>query len=365
MARKAKNTNAQVDFAEFFNALAAMEAEKGIPQQFIAEKIADAIVVASRKDYGGFDVVQCTIDPVNQIFTVVAHKEVVEEVENPYTQMSCEQAAKLDPTAPERGFIDLPLDPRKFGRVVAQNSRNNFRQGVRDAERDQTLSEFQSKTKEIVSALVQRVDPKTGNATLLIGRAEATLPKAEQVPDEVIHEGDHIKVFIVEVKDTERGPRVMISRTHSGLVKRLFETEVPEIFDGTVEIKSVSRQAGSRTKIAVASTGSDIDAVGACIGQHGVRVNKIVEELAGEKIDIVKYSDDPVVFISEALSPAKVLSVEIISEEPKACRVTVPDSQLSLAIGNKGQNVRLAARLTGWKIDIHPESGFYEEKTEE
>ncbi len=361
MARKVKNTNKEVDYAEFFNALAAMESEKGIPQEFIAQKVADAIIVASRKDYGGNDVVVCNIDPVNRIFSVVARKEVVKEVENPYTQMSEEEALKIDANAVEQGFVDIKLDPRKFGRVVAQNSRNNFRQGVRDAERGQTLAEFQSKTKEIVSALVQRIDPKTGNATLLIGRAEATLPKLEQVPEEVLHEGDHIKVYIVEVKETERGPRVMLSRTHSGLVKRLFESEVPEIFEGTVEIKAVSRQAGSRTKLAVYSQNSEIDPIGACIGPHGSRVNKIVEELAGEKIDIVKYSTDPVAFISEALSPAKVLSVEITDEEAKSCKVTVPDSQLSLAIGNKGQNVRLAARLTGWKIDIHPESGFYGE----
>ena len=364
MARKVKNVKKEADYTEFFDALAAMESEKGIPQQYIAEKVAEAIVVASRKDYGGNDVVQCTIDPVNRIFTVVARKEVVKEVENPFTQMSEEEALKIDANAVENGFVDIKLDPHKFGRVVAQNSRNNFRQGVRDAERGQTLAEFQSKTKEIVSALVQRVDPKTGNATLLIGRAEATLPKSEQVPDEVIHEGDHIKVYIVEVKDTERGPRVMLSRTHSGLVRRLFETEVPEIFEGTVEIKAVSRQAGSRTKIAVYSANEEIDPIGSCIGPHGSRVNQIVEELAGEKIDIVKYSEDPAAFVSEALSPAKVLSVEILDMDEKTCRVTVPDSQLSLAIGNKGQNVRLAARLTGWKIDIHPESGFYGENEE-
>ena len=211
------------------------------------------------------------------------------------------------------------------------------------------------------NAVVQRIDPKTGNATITIGRGEATLPKTEQVPDEELHEGDHIKVYIVDVRNEDRGPRAMISRTHPGLVKRLFETEVPEIYDGTIEIKAVSRQAGSRTKMAVWSQNPDIDAVGACIGQRGARVNAIVEELGGEKIDIVKYSDDPAAFITEALSPAKVLSVTVESEDPKVCRVTVPDSQLSLAIGNKGQNVRLAARLTGWKIDIHPESGFYGE----
>ena len=223
------------------------------------------------------------------------------------------------------------------------------------------MAEFQSHTRELLTAVVQKIDPKTGNAILTIGHSDATLPKAEQVPDEVLKEGDHIKVYVVDVKETDRGARVMLSRTHPGLVKRLFETEVPEIFDGTIEIKSVSRQAGSRTKIAVYSANPEIDPIGACIGPRGERVNKIVEELAAEKIDIVKYSEDPVAFVSEALSPAKVTSVEVISEEPKACKVKVPDAQLSLAIGNKGQNVRLAAKLTGWKIDIHPESGYYGE----
>ncbi len=367
MARKTtKNIVKEDDWGEFFDALSAMETDRGLSQTAIAEKISEAIVVASRKDYGGNDVVHCIIDPANRIFNVFARKEVVDVVEDPYTQMSKEDALKIDVLAVENGFVDIKLNPRKFGRIVAQNSRNNFRQGVRDVERSQTLSEFQSKTKEIVSALVQRVDPKTGNATLLIGRAEATLPKAEQVPEEVISEGDHIKVYIVDVKETERGPRVLISRTHSGLVKRLFETEVPEIFDGTVEIKAISRQAGARTKIAVYSSDSNVDPVGACIGNRGVRVNKIVDELAGEKIDVIKYSENPAEFIAEALAPAKVVEVTVLSESERSCRVSVPDSQLSLAIGNKGQNVRLAARLTGWKIDIHPESGFYDDgKTEE
>ena len=330
---------------EFFEALRLMEEERGIPREFIADKIAEAIVVAARKDYGGNDIVSCVIDTEKEIFSVTARKTIVDEVTDPYTEISKEDAAAIDPASIEHGFIDIKLDPRKFGRVVAQNSKNNFRQGVR----------------ELVTAVVQRIDPKTGNAVLTIGSNEATLPKTEQVPEEVLTEGDHIKVYVVDVKETERGARIMLSRTHPCLVKRLFETEVPEIFDGTIEIKSVSRQAGSRTKLAVWSANPEIDAVGACIGPRGARVNKIVEELAGEKIDIVKYSDDPHEFVAEALSPAKVVAVEIESNEPKVCKVSVPESQLSLAIGNKGQNVRLAAKLTGWKIDIHPESGFFGE----
>jgi len=361
MAKAKKVTKKGIDNSEFFEALRLMEEERGIPQKFIAEKFAEAIVVAARKDYGGNDIVSCVIDPENQIFTVTARKEIVDEVEDSFTQISKEDAAAIDPASLEIGFVEIKLDPRRFGRVVAQNSKNNFRQGVREAERGQALAEFQSYNRELVTAVVQKIDPKTGNAILSIGHSDATLPKLEQVPDEILHEGDHIKVYVVDVKETDKGARVMLSRTHPGLVKRLFETEVPEIFDGTIEIKSISRQAGSRTKMAVWSPDPEIDAVGSCIGPRGARVNKIVEELAGEKIDIVKYSENPVEFVTEALSPAKVVSVEILSEEPKVCKVSVPEAQLSLAIGNKGQNVRLAAKLTGWKIDIHPESGFFGE----
>mgnify|MGYP003472415524 CR=1 FL=1 len=282
-ASKPKN-----DSKEFFEALKLMEEERGIPKEFIPEKIADAIVVAARKDYGGNDIVSCVIDTENEVFTVTARKTVVDEVLDPYSEISKEDAAAIDPSALENGFVDIKLDPKKFGRVVAQNSKNNFRQGVREAERGQVLAEFRSHNRELVTAVVERIDPKTGNAILTIGNNEATLPKLEQVPDEELHEGDHIKVYVVDVKETDRGAKIMLSRTHPGLVKRLFETEVPEIFDCTIEIKSVSRQAGSRTKIAVWSENKEIDAVGACIGPRGARVNKIVEELAGEKIDIVR-----------------------------------------------------------------------------
>lgn len=361
MARTKMSAKEKKDNKELFEALRVMEQEKGVPCEFIADKIAEAITVAARKDYGGNDIVSCVIDVEKEIFSVTVRKEIVDEVENSYTQITREDAAAIDAKSLDDGFIDIKLDPKKFGRIVAQNSKNNFRQGVREAERGQALAEFQSHNREVITAVVKRVDPQNGNAVLEIGHTDAVLPKAEQVPDEVICEGDHIKVYVVDVKETERGPRIMISRTHPGLVKRLFETEVPEIFDGTIEIKAISRQAGSRTKMAVWSANEDIDAIGACIGQRGARVNQIVEELSGEKIDIVKYSEDPVAFVTEALAPSKVVSVEIQSTEPKVCVARVPESQLSLAIGNKGQNVRLAAKLTGWKIDIHPESGFFGE----
>lgn len=347
---------------EFFEALRLMESEKGIPAEYLAEKIESAIVVAAKKDHGGREIVHCEIDLEQQNFNVFLRKNVVDEMEDPYTDLLPEDARKYDPSAQAGGFVDIPLDTKQFGRIVAQTAKHVIRQGIREAERGQTLIEFKSHDKELITAVVQRIDPKTGNATVTIGKNEAVLPRSEQIPEEELREGDYIKVYVIDVKETEKGPKVMISRTHSGLVKRLFENEVPEIYDGTIQVKAISREAGSRTKIAVFSENPDIDAVGACIGQRGARVNKIVDELGGEKIDIVRYSDDPVAFISEALSPAKVLSVTIDEGESKSCRATVPDAQLSLAIGNKGQNVRLAARLTGWKIDIRPESGFYGEE---
>ncbi|OJU18363.1 MAG: transcription termination/antitermination protein NusA [Clostridiales bacterium 43-6] len=343
---------------EFFDALNLMEKEKGVPAEFLAEKISNAIVVAARRDYGGNDIVYCNIDVANHIFDVYVRKTVVDEIMDEDTDILIDEAKKISKKAVVGEEVEIKLDTKQFGRIVAQTAKHVIRQGIRDAERGQTLQEFQSRHQELVTALVQRVDPKTGNVTLEIGRNEAVLPKAEQVPGEVIREGTRIRVYIVDVKDSEKGPKVMISRTHPGLVKRLFEMEVPEIFEGLIEIKSISREAGSRTKMAVFSKDPDVDPVGACIGPKGARVNKIVDELGGEKIDIVKYSEDPVVFITEALSPASVLNVEIEEGNLKACHVTVPDSQLSLAIGNKGQNARLAAKLTGWKIDIKPESGF-------
>ena len=349
---------------EFFEALKIMEAEKGIPAEFIANKISTAIITAVRKEYGGREIVFCDIDCEKQKFSVYLKKNVVEEIEDEYADILFEDAYKINKRSKVGGTVNIKLDTKHFGRIVAQTAKHVIRQGIRDVERDQALAEFQSRNRELVTAVVQRIDPKTGNASLSIGHSEAMLPKAEQVPGEVLKEGDHIKVYIVDVKDTEKGPKVMLSRTHPGLVKRLFENEFPEIYDGTIEIKAISRQAGSRTKMAVWSENSEIDAVGACIGPKGARVNTIVEELAGEKIDIVKYSEDPAAFVSEALSPSKVVSVEIISEEPRSCRATVPDSQLSLAIGNGGQNVRLAVKLTGWNIDIRPESGFYGEDEE-
>ena len=348
---------------EFFEALTMLEHERGITAEYLIEKIKAAIVIAVKKNYDvEDDNVSVEIDPEAGAFNVALVQDVVadEDWENEHTQIPLSKAQTLRRTYQPGDRVITPLKTREFGRIAAQTAKHVIRQGIRDAERGQIMMEFQSKQQELVTAKVQRIDPVTGNVTLEIGKAEAILPKGEQVPGETFTEGSLTKVFIVDVRETEKGPKAMISRTHPGLVKRLFETEVPEIYDGTVTIEAVSREAGARTKIAVHSKDENVDAVGACIGPRSARVNKIVEELGGEKIDIVVYSEDPQQFVAAALAPAKVLGVEIVDAEARSCQATVPDNQLSLAIGNKGQNARLAARLTGWKIDIKPESGFYE-----
>ncbi len=349
--------------SEVFEALALLEKERGIPVDFMLDRIKKAIVTACKNSYGNEDCV-INMDPAKGTFDVYLRKIVAEDITDQGKEILLEDAREIDPTAAVGDTVAVQLNTKEFGRIAAQTARNIIRQGIRDGERGQMMQEFQSKHQELVSALVERIDPRSGAATLLIGKAEAVLPKSEQVGDEKITEGDHIKVYVVDVKETEKGPRAMISRIHPDLVKRLFESEVPEIYDGTVEIKAVSREAGSRTKLAVLSHNPDVDAVGACIGARGARVSNIVNELGGEKIDIVEYNEDPAKFIASALSPADVISVTPAEDGSRACRVTVPDSQLSLAIGNKGQNARLAAKLTGWKIDIKPESGFFGEATE-
>ncbi len=352
---------------ELFTALSLLEKEKGIPMDYMLEQIERAIKTACKNSKNqpsgedGNDNLVFRIDPEKNVFDVKRVLTVVEEVERPEFEISLEDARK------KRKKIELgdeylqPLDPKHLFRIGISSARNVIRQGIRDGEKGQMLQEFKSRLGELVTAVVERVDPVSGTVTLKIGKAVATLPKSEQVGDRVLREGDNIKVLVADIKDNERGPKAMISRTSAELVKRLFEQEVPEIYDGIVEIKSIAREAGSRTKMAVCSNDENVDAIGSCIGTRGDRVNGIVAELGGEKIDIIEYSEQPDAFIAAALSPAKVLGVEILDADAKSCKVTVPDGQLSLAIGNKGQNVRLAARLTGWKIDIRPESGFYGE----
>jgi len=350
--------------SEFFEALALLEKERGIGEGYLVEKIKAAIVIAVKKSYDVEENVSVVIEPETGKFSVAIVKDVVDEVEDPRTQMTLEEAQNVKKTARVGTQVEIPLKTKEFGRIAAQTAKHVIRQALREAERSQMYAEMQSKAHEIVSAVVLKFDAVRGIVVVDLGKNEAILPHNEQVPGEVLREGERIKVYVVDVAVTEKGPKIMISRTHPGLVKRMFEMEVPEIFDGTVEIRAIAREAGLRTKMAVASKDANVDPVGACIGARGARVASIVEELGGEKIDIVRYSDDPVEFISAALSPATVLKVELLEGDTKSCRVTVPDNQLSLAIGNKGQNARLTARLTGYNIDIRPESGYYGEEPE-
>ena len=350
---------------EFFDALLMLEKEKGVPADYLLEKIKAAIVIAVKRDFGGLESINVDIDPESRKFKVSIVKDVVDEVEDPVTQISLDEARKYNKKAQVGSPVEIRLETKQFGRIAAQTAKHVIRQGIREGEREQILAQYESKLNEVVTAVVQKIDPRTGNATIEIDKSEAVLFKNEQLPNDELVEGDHIKVYVADVMNTDRRCSLKVSRTHKDLVKRLFEMEVPEVFDGTVEIKSISREAGSRTKMAVYSKDENVDAVGACIGPKGIRVANIVDELRGEKIDVVRYSDDPVEFISQALSPADVVSVELIEGDVRACRVKVPDHQLSLAIGNKGQNAKLAARLTGYKIDIRPESGFFGEDEED
>lgn len=346
---------------EFFQAVKMLETEKGIPAEYLYDKIKTAIIVAIRHDYNGKDIVFCDINPDRNELKVYVRKNVVDEIEDEDTDLTVDAAKQYKRDAVTGDFVDIPLETHDLGRIAAQTAKHVIRQGIREAERGSIMQEFRSKQQEIVTARIERIDPITGNASLAMDNFQATLVKNEQVPGEELHEGDLIKVYIVEVRDSDRGPRVMISRTHPGMIRRLFENEVPEIYDGTVEIKSVAREAGMRSKIAVCSRDENVDPIGSCIGPHGSRVNAVVEALGGEKIDVVKYDEDPATYVASALAPATVLGVDVEEgENGTVCHVTVPDGQLSLAIGNKGQNARLAAKLTGCKIDISPESGFYE-----
>ncbi len=346
--------------AEFFAAIEDIEKEKGIPREYMFEKIQQAMLAAFRKDnpeYG--ENVEVVLDEDKKRIELVINKTVVEEVWDPTAELDLESAHKLSKRAKPGDVVQIPVETKKFGRIAAQAAKQVIIQGIREAERGMIYDEFNSKQHEILTGEVSRIEPRTGSVSIKISSnsefTEAMLSPAERIKGEELHEGDRIKVYVVEVRKSTRGPQVLISRTHPGLVKRLFELEVPEIFDGTVEIKSIAREAGSRTKMAVWSADAAVDPIGACVGPKGGRVASIVQELGGEKIDIVRYSEVPEEFIAAALAPAEVMSVALL-DEGKSCRVTVPDGQLSLAIGKEGQNARLAAKLTGYKIDIKPES---------
>ncbi len=346
--------------AEFFAAIEDLEREKGIPREYMYDKIYQAMLAAFRKDNpDASDNVVIEMDEDKKKIEMYVITNVVEQVENPAVEMTLEQAQKISKRAKVGGQIRVPVNTKELGRIAAQNAKQVIIQGIREAERGLIYDEFTSREHEILTGEVARIDPRTGNISMKISSnaeyTDALLSVNEQIRDEVLVEGQRVKVYVIEVRKSSRGPQVLISRTHPVLVKRLFELEVPEIADGTVEIMSIAREAGSRTKMAVWSTAPDVDPIGACVGPRGGRVSSIVDELGGEKIDIVKYSEIPEEYVAAALSPAEVISV-YMDEEGKSCRVIVPDNQLSLAIGKEGQNARLAAKLTGIKIDIKPES---------
>ena len=347
--------------AEIFAALALLEKERNIPQSFMMDKIIQAITTAYKRDHDGVENVIVDVDEEHQTLKMYVQKNVVDEEDyvDPANEMTLAEAKAISAKYEIGDIVNIPVDNTEFGRIAAGNGKQVIIQGLREAERGQVYDEFNSKQHEILTGVVTRVDPRNGNVSLRIGTGtestEALLMAGEQVPGEELTEGMHVKVYVVDVRRSTRGPQILISRTHPGLVKRLFELEVPEIYDGTVEVKSIAREAGSRTKMAVWSNDENVDPIGACVGPKGQRVGTIVEELRGEKIDIIKYSEDAPAFIAAALAPADVVVVWR-ADEGKACRVIVPDDQLSLAIGKEGQNARLAARLTGYKIDIKPQS---------
>ena len=345
--------------AEIFAALAQLEKERGIPQSYMIDKITQALVAAYKKDKEGYtDNVFVEVDG-NDMHMYV-QKEVVDDVLTPATEISLDAARKISKHAQLGDLVNVDVKTQAFGRIAAQTAKQVIIQGIREAERGMIFDTFSSKEHEILSGSVLRADPTSGDLIIRLtggsDKTSALLSRSEQVPTEHYTEGDMIRVYVVEVRRSNRGPQVIVSRTHPGLVKRLFELEVPEIASGAVEVKSIAREAGSRTKIAVHAAEANVDPVGACVGPRGGRVGAVVDELHGEKMDIVVWSEDPCQFVASALSPATVLSVSLLPGAGKACRVVVPDDQLSLAIGKEGQNARLAARLTGYKIDIRPAS---------
>ncbi len=339
--------------SELLDALTLLEREKGISRDVIIEAISAALVSAYRRNFNQAQNVRIDLNLGVGTMRVFARKEVVDEVFDHRLEISVEDAQKINPNYQVEDIVEMEVTPKDFGRIAAQTAKQVVTQRVREAERGIIYSEYIDREEDIMTGIVQRQDPKFIYVSL--GKIEAILPANEQMPNEHYKAHDRIKVFLTKVEKTTKGPQIFVSRTHPGLLKRLFEIEVPEIYDGTVELKSVAREAGDRSKISVHSDNPEVDPVGSCVGPKGTRVQAVVNELKGEKIDIVKWSADPVVFVANALSPSKVLDV-IVNEEEKATTVVVPDYQLSLAIGKRGQNARLAAKLTGWKIDIKSET---------
>ena len=338
---------------ELLGALEILEKEKNISKDTLLDAIEQSLIQACKNHYGKADNVKVSIDPQTCDFSVYAERTVVEQVEDPVMEISLENALKISARAEVGDVIKVPINSKEFGRIATQNAKNVILQKIREEERKVLYNQYYGKEKDVVTGIVQRNLGK--NVSINLGKADALLNENEQVKTEVFHPTERIKVYILEVKDTPKGPRILVSRTHPELVKRLFESEVAEVREGIVEIKSIAREAGSRTKIAVWSNDPDVDPVGACVGMNGARVNAIVSELRGEKIDIINWSENPAILIENALSPAKVIAVMADPDE-KTALVVVPDYQLSLAIGKEGQNARLAARLTGFKIDNKSET---------
>lgn len=335
---------------EFFNALDLLEKTKGIPKEYMIEKVEAALISAFKKEYGTANV-RVVINPEKKDVKVYECRDVVEVVEDPATQISLEDAKAISRRHVIGSVVEKEVKTKLFGRLSAQTAKQVIIQGIREAERQGMIREYEKKKEEVITAIVTKTADASGDIVINTGTSEAVLPFDEQIPGETFAVDDRIKVFVTEVRrDSQAGPIVTLSRTHPNLVKRLFEMEIPEIQDGTVIIHNISREAGSRSKIAVYSRDENVEAIGACIGERGRRIAEIVAELRGEKIDIIEYSEDPCAFIASALSPAEVTGVELVGE--RSASVTVPADQLSLAIGKEGQNARLAARLTGFKIDI-------------
>ena len=349
--------------AEIFAALRQLERDRGIPVEYMTERITQALLAAYKKDRAGY-VDNVFVELTEKELKMYAQKEVVEEVFTPATEIQLEAARRIDPLCELGDLVNEDIQTQAFGRIAAQTAKQVIIQGIREAEHGMIYDKFASKEHEILTATVSRIDNNTGDMNVRIGqgtdRTEAYLAVSEQVRGERYREGDLIRVYVVEVRKSTRGPQIIASRTHPGLVKRLFELNVPEIASGEVEIKSIAREAGSRTKLAVRAVDENLDPVGTCVGPRSGRVAAVVEELHGEKMDIVAWDEDTAKFVAAALAPADVISVTV-AEGEKSCRVVVPDDQLSLAIGKEGQNARLAARLTGHKIDIKPASQADEE----
>ena len=339
--------------SEFIAALDDIERERGISKDILIDAFESALIAAYKRNYGTNGNVRAVVDRDTGEVQIFASKTVVDEVYDPYAEISLAAARKINHLYEEGDVLEEEVDPRKFGRIAAQTAKQVVVQRIREAERGVIFDEFVEKENEVLTAIVQRVEKNGVHVEL--GKTDGLLPPAEMIAGEEYNNNDRIKVYVLEVRKTSKGPQVLVSRTHPGLVKRLFELEVPEIQTGLVYVKSIAREAGSRTKVAVYSSDPQVDAVGTCVGQKGIRVDRIVQELHNEKIDIIEWDSDPAAYIAKALSPAKVLMV-YINESEKAAKVVVPDNQLSLAIGKEGQNVRLAAKLTGWKIDIKSQS---------